>query len=45
MIGVLCALDLRVPALCAMALGAAILGTTMLIHQIVTRTRAAAGSP
>jgi phosphatidylglycerophosphate synthase len=40
MIGTLCALDLRVAALCVMALGAAILGTTMVIHQVVTRTRA-----
>lgn len=47
MIGLLCALDLRIAALCAMALGAAILGTTMVIHQVVTRTRAtpASGSP
>ena len=45
MIGTLCALDLRVVALFVMALGAAILGTTMVIHQVVTRRRSAPGSP
>ena len=45
MIGLLCALDLRVAALCVMTLGAAILGTTMVVHQVVSRTRSAAGSP
>lgn len=37
MVGLLCALDLRMWALCAMSLGAAILGSTMLVHQIVVR--------
>lgn len=45
MIGALCALDLRVAAICIMALGAAILAVTMMIHQVVSRTRPSAGSP